>query len=47
MNALCLSRAWPNLEALFEDDVLLAINKPDGLLVTPHRSAVVPHEFIE
>jgi RluA family pseudouridine synthase len=37
MNALRLSRAWPNLEILFEDDFLLALNKPAGLLVTPDR----------
>lgn len=37
MNALRLSRAWPEVEILFEDESLLALNKPAGLLVTPDR----------
>jgi RluA family pseudouridine synthase len=37
MNALRLNRGWPAVEILYEDDALLALNKPVGLLVTPDR----------
>ncbi len=37
MNTLRLSRQWPDVEVLFEDDSLLALNKPAGLLVAPDR----------
>jgi RluA family pseudouridine synthase len=37
VNTLRLSRNWPDVEILFEDDSLLALNKPAGLLVAPDR----------
>lgn len=37
MNTLCLSRAWSAVEVLHEDDDLLAVNKPVGLIVVPDR----------
>jgi RluA family pseudouridine synthase len=32
-----LSADWPELEILHEDDLLLAVNKPPGLLIAPDR----------
>jgi RluA family pseudouridine synthase len=37
VNAIWLSRDWPEIEVLYEDDDLMAINKRVGLLVAPDR----------
>lgn len=37
MNTLCLSRAWSAVEILYEDDDMVAVNKPVGLLIAPDR----------
>jgi len=37
VNTLRLSRDWPAVEILHEDDDVLAVNKPAGLLAVPDR----------
>jgi 23S rRNA pseudouridine1911/1915/1917 synthase len=37
VKTLWLSRDWPDLAILYEDDDLLVVNKPAGLLVVPDR----------
>jgi RluA family pseudouridine synthase len=36
-NLICLNASWPEVEILMEDDSLMAINKPAGLLIAPDR----------
>jgi len=36
-NQIRLNAAWPEVEILLEDDHILAINKPSGLLMAPDR----------
>jgi len=35
--AIRLNPNWPELEILYEDELLLAVNKPSGLLIAPDR----------
>jgi RluA family pseudouridine synthase len=37
VNTIRLSREWPAVEILHEDDAILAVNKPAGLLAVPDR----------
>ena len=37
MNTIRLSREHPAVEILHEDDAILAVNKPAGLLAVPDR----------